>query len=259
MPSPKQSEYDYQTSAATVAGGTVYVGSADNKLYAIDEKSGQEKWHFETKGIVRSIPAVAGGRVFIGSYDHNVYAVDAATGTLRWKFDAKQAVVSSPLVLGDTVYLGGRSSNLFAFDTATGRIKWKYFYWSSWVESSARVRDGKIYIGSSDAQQLFAIDAVTGKRAWNINLDGSVWSSPAVTNEHVFIGVVGVVPYFIPHHGGFFAIERATGKVIWRFPMSEIPGSMDSGVASSPAVDNGNGLVMFGGLDGTFYAFKTAG
>src|SRR6185295_8927293 len=196
----------------------------------------------------RSIPAVAGGQVFIGSYDHNVYAVDAATGALRWQYDAKREVVSSPLVIDGTVYLGGRCSDLFAFDAATGRIKWKFFYWSSWVESSARFREGKLYIGSSDAQQLFAIEAATGKRAWNINLDGSVWSSPAVTDQHVFVGVVGVVPYFIPHHGGFFAVDRATGKLIWRFPMNEIPGSMDSGVASSPAVDKG--LVFFGGLDG---------
>ncbi|HXD30775.1 MAG TPA: PQQ-binding-like beta-propeller repeat protein [Pyrinomonadaceae bacterium] len=259
LPNPKTEGYDHQTSAATVSNGTVYIGSADGKLYAIDDKSGREKWHFETKGIVRSIPAVANGQVFIGSYDHNVYAVDAEKGSLRWQFDTKQAVVSTPLVVDGAVYLGGRCSNLFAFDAATGRIKWKFFYWTSWVESSARFREGKLYIGSSDAQQLFAIDAATGKRSWNVNLDGSVWSSPAVTDEHVFIGVVGAVPYFIPHHGGFFAVDRANGKVAWRFPMSEIPGSMDSGVASSPAMDNANGLVLFGGLDGVFYAFKTAG
>ncbi|MCM3903735.1 MAG: PQQ-binding-like beta-propeller repeat protein [Pyrinomonadaceae bacterium] len=150
--------------------------------------------------------------------------------------------------------MGSRSSDLFAFDAATGKVKWKFFYWSSWVESSARVRDGNLYIGSSDYQQLFAIDARTGKRVWSVNLDGSVWSTPAVDARSVYVGVVGVVSYFIEHHGGFFAVDRATGKIAWRFPMSVIPGAVDYGVASSPAVDNG--LVFFGGLDGTFYAFK---
>lgn len=257
LPGPKSEAYDYQASAATVQNGTVYIGSADKKLYAVDAESGREKWHFETRGIVRSTPAIEGGLVFIGSYDNNVYAVDASTGALRWKFDTLQPVVSSPLVTNGTVYIGSRSSDLFALDAATGKIKWKYFYWSSWVESSARLHKGILYIGSSDYQQMFAIDAATGKRIWNTGTDGSSWSSPAVTDKMVYIGVVGVNPYFIDHHGGFLAVDRATGNIIWRFPMSAINGSVDYGVASSPAVDDG--MVFFGGLDGTFYAFRAEG
>jgi outer membrane protein assembly factor BamB len=257
LPNPKSDAYDYQASAVTVASGIAYIGSADKKLYAVEAETGREKWHFDTQGIVRSTPAVADGLVFIGSYDHNVYAVDGASGALRWKFDTLEPVVSSPLVANGTVYIGSRSSDLFAFDAATGKVKWKYFYWSSWVESSARLRERILYVGSSDYQQMFAIDADTGKPVWNTYTDGSAWSSPAVTDRHVYIGVVGVVPYFIEHKGGFMAVDRATGTVVWRFPMTVIPGATDYGVASSPAVDRG--LVFFGGLDGTFYAFRTEG
>jgi outer membrane protein assembly factor BamB len=122
------------------------------------------------------------------------------------------------------------------------------------VESSARIRDGILYVGSSDYQQLFAINAASGKPVWNFDTDGSAWSTPAVTDQRVYIGAVGVLNYYlIKHHGGFFAVDRATGKVVWRYPMSVVPGSPTYGVASSPAVDHG--LVFFGGLDGTFYAF----
>ena len=254
FPSATSTTYDYLTSAATVWNNTVFIGSADKKLYALDAVTGREKWHFDTQGIVRSTPAVAAGQVFIGSYDHNVYAIDASTGLLRWHHDTLREVVSSPLVVAGIVYIGSRSSDIFALDAATGKVNWKYFYWSSWVESSARIRDGILYIGSSDYQQLFAIDATTGKRIWNVNIDGSVWSTPAVTDNNIFVGVVGVVNYFIEHHGGFFAVDRATGKIAWRFPMNIIPGAADYGVASSPAVDHG--MVFFGGLDGKFYAFK---
>jgi outer membrane protein assembly factor BamB len=164
-------------------------------------------------------------------------------------------VVSSPLVVGNTVYIGSRSSDLFAFDAATGKVKWKFFYWSSWVESSAHARDGVLYVGSSDFQQLFAIDAATGKKLWNFDTDGSAWPVPAVTDKRVYMGTVGVLDYFIPHHGGFFAVDRATGKEVWRYPFGVVAGKDTYGVASSPAV--GNGLVFFGGLDGTFYAFRT--
>jgi outer membrane protein assembly factor BamB len=257
LPSLQSFTYDYFASAATVERGTVYIGSADKKLYAIEAENGREKWHFDTQGMVRSTPAVAGGRVFIGSFDHYVYSIDAETGALRWKFDTLQPVVSSPLVAGGTVYIGSRSSDLFAFDAATGKVKWKYFYWSSWVESSARIHKGILYVGSSDHQQLFAIDALTGKRLWNTGTDGSAWSTPAVTDKLVYTGVVGVPGYFIEHRGGFLAVDRDTGKIAWRFPMSIIKGETTYGVASSPAVDRG--LVFFGGLDGTFYAFRTDG
>jgi outer membrane protein assembly factor BamB len=61
----------------------------------------------------------------------------------------------------------------------------------------------------------------------------------------------------LTHYGAFFAVDRATGKLLWRYPMSELRNYPTYGVASSPAVDHG--FVYFGGLDGTFYAFRQGG
>ena len=253
LPGSDTGTYDYMTSGATVMKGTVFVGSADKRLYAVDAEAGQEMWHFDTLDIVRSTPAVADGVVFFGSRDHNVYAVEAKTGALKWKYDTLREVVSSPLVVDGTVYIGSRCADLFALEAATGKVKWKYFYWSSWVESSARMWEGTVYVGSSDAQQLFAIEAASGRRMWNFDTGGSNWSTPALTDKLVYIGAVGVLNYIVDHHGGFFAVDRATGKVLWRYPMAPISGSTTYGVASSPTV--AHGLVFFGGLNGTFYAF----
>jgi outer membrane protein assembly factor BamB len=63
-----------------VAGGVVYFGSLGNHLYAVDTKSGQEKWRFRTEGGVFSSPLIADGVAYVGSWDWNVYAVDTATG-----------------------------------------------------------------------------------------------------------------------------------------------------------------------------------
>jgi eukaryotic-like serine/threonine-protein kinase len=257
VPRDVAGRYDTFSSAATVAGGTVFIGSADKRLYAVDARTGREKWHFDTQDIVRSRPAVADGRVFIGSFDHHVYAVDARDGSLQWKFDTGRHVVSSPAVWDGAVFIGSRCSDLFALDATTGKVNWKFFYWSSWVESSANIRDGIVYIGASDSQELFAIAPATGKQIWNFDTDGDSWSTPAVTEKRVYIGAVGTPGYFIPNHGGFFAVDRATGKEVWRFPMAVIPGREKDlyGAASSPAADHG--MVFFGGLDGTFYAFRT--
>jgi outer membrane protein assembly factor BamB len=257
LPGSGSDAYDSSTSGALADGGMVYVGSADRRLYAVDAGTGREKWRVETEGIVRSTPAIADGVLFFGSRDHRVYAVDAATGAVRWRYDTRKEVVSSPLVYRGRVFVGSRSSNLFALDAATGDLRWKFFYWSSWVESSARERDGVLYVGSSDSQKLHAIDAATGRGIWSFNTDGSDWSTPAVTDRAVFIGSVGVAKYLIDHHGGFFAVDRATGRPLWHYPMPPPPDSPTWGVASSPEVADGQ--VFFGGLDGTFYAFRTDG
>jgi outer membrane protein assembly factor BamB len=54
-------EADDWISSSPVIGpdATVYVGSWDNNLYAIDPLTGVEIWHFETGNLIFSSPAVA--------------------------------------------------------------------------------------------------------------------------------------------------------------------------------------------------------
>ncbi len=57
------------------ANGTVYVGSNDNKVYALDGKTGIKKWEFETGGDVRCPGIGAEGVVYVGSDDGTIYAL----------------------------------------------------------------------------------------------------------------------------------------------------------------------------------------
>ena len=56
--------------------GTVYIGSYDYKLYAINGKSGVKLWEFFTEGDVDSSPAIGSdGTVYVGSHDNKLYAI----------------------------------------------------------------------------------------------------------------------------------------------------------------------------------------
>jgi serine/threonine-protein kinase len=59
-----------------VAGGTVYVGSDDDKVYALDAATGHLRWAYAT-GNYAIGSAVAGGTVYVVSFDHKVYALAA--------------------------------------------------------------------------------------------------------------------------------------------------------------------------------------
>ena len=64
------------SSPAIGSDGTVYVGSMDNKLYAINGKTGAKLWDFETGGWVTSFPAIGSdGTVYVGSLDNKLYAI----------------------------------------------------------------------------------------------------------------------------------------------------------------------------------------
>jgi outer membrane protein assembly factor BamB len=78
---------------------------------------------------VDSSPAVANGMVFVGSDDNRTYALNATTGVLVWKYKTGGAVFSSPAVAGSptsslvnlssgVVYVGSDDDHVYAFQTS---------------------------------------------------------------------------------------------------------------------------------------------
>jgi len=130
-------------------GATVYVGSNDGNVYAIDAGDGTERWRFETDGKVSSSPAVLDGTVYVGSNDGNVYAIATADGTERWRFETDGAVLSAPTVVDGTVYVGSDDETVYAIATDDGSETWTHSTDGA-VWSSPAVVDGTVYVGSND-------------------------------------------------------------------------------------------------------------
>jgi outer membrane protein assembly factor BamB len=251
----QNSRYDYRASAVTLLDGRLYLGTHDGHILALDSAQGSRLWDFAAGDTVPTTPLLASGRTYFGSFDGKVYALDATSGALIWKRDTGAPVTSSPAFYEGRVIIGSRSYDLLALDGASGKPVWTKYYWFSWVESSATILGGLAYIGSSDAAKVFAFDARTGREVWEIDAGGSAWGQPAVTEARVFIGTVGALNYLAPHHATILALDRKTGRPVWRHPL--VPpteaGVDVYGFAGSPAL--GEGLVFFPSLDGHVYAF----
>jgi outer membrane protein assembly factor BamB len=249
-----KSRYDSFGSDAVVAEGRLFVGTHDGRVLALDRARGERIWSFATGGSVLAAPAVDSGRVYVGSYDGAVYALDAATGALVWKRDTKGAIVSTPAVAGEHLVVGNRAYDVLGLEARTGHVAWTQYVWFSWIESSATVRDGVAYVGSSDAAAAFALEARTGERLWTTDVWGWAWGQPAVTSERVFVGTAGLRGYLADQHrGGVMSLDRETGRPVWRYA-SPRPEEGPWGFPGSPAV--GAGLVFAAGLDGRVYAFR---
>jgi outer membrane protein assembly factor BamB len=241
---------DVFTSSPVVIDGTVFFGAGDGRVYAVDARTGKEKWRATTGGRVRSSPAVDASRVYVGSADGRVYAFDRATGAEEWKFDTegvklesgkfgydRRTVQASPAVSNGTVFIGARDGWLWAIDAATGAERWRFDHKISWVNTSPAVLDGMVYAGSSDAQFVHAVDATSGKEIWRTTT-GTTWSSPAVAGDVVYTG---------DGSGRLNAFDRKTGKALWSF--------RTGATAHSSPTPSGD-LVLIGSADGGVYAVR---
>jgi eukaryotic-like serine/threonine-protein kinase len=141
---------DHVSSSAAVSDGTVYVGSNDHYVYALNTEDGRLKWKYKTEYTIMSSPAVSDGIIYIGSSDNYVYALNAEDGRLKWKYKTGYVVQSSPAVSDGTVYIGSGDKFLYALDTGTGALKWKYETGDKIQSSSPAVSNGAVYIGSWD-------------------------------------------------------------------------------------------------------------
>src|SRR4030095_7204976 len=233
--SDPKSRFDRYASDVLATEDRLYVGTNDGHLLALDPKSGERVWDFASGDSVLAAPSVGKGILHFGSYDGKVYALQASTGKLLWKTDTKAPVVSTPALAGSRVIVGSRRYDLFGRDRRTGAADWKRYVWFSWIESSASVRDGVAYVGSSDAAALFAFDAQNGRSLWKTDVHGWAWGQPAVSADRVYIGTVGTGGATPPHRGLALAADRASGRPVWQFPVpAAAKGSY--GFAGSPAL-----------------------
>ncbi len=248
-----KSRYDRFGSDVTVAEGRLYLGTHDGRVVAVDPTRGEKAWEFATGDSVLAAPAVDAGRLFFGSFDGHVYALEAATGKLVWKRDTRAPVVSTPAVAADRLVVGNRGYDLLGLDARTGEPAWTRYIWFSWVESSAVLRDGVAYVGSSDAAAVYAFDARTGEPRWKTDVFGWAWGQPAVTESRVYVGTASQKDYLAGHKGIVVALDRSTGRPVWRY-VAEPAARGAYGFPGSPAV--GEGRVFVTGLDGKVYAFE---
>ncbi len=207
-PNPYFVPTGYVISSSPTVGvdGTIYFGSADDNLYAINS-DGTEKWKFTTGGYIKSSPAIgAGGTIYVGSLDGNLYAINSS-GTRKWSFPiggtgGAHEVESSPAIGADgTIYFGGDDNYIYAlsdFGQGTVAQKWK-FASNSYVNSSPAIGpDGTIYIGSTGpaAGHLYALNPDDGTQQWNktgIFSLGGIQSSPVIGSDGtIYVGSNGL-------------------------------------------------------------------
>lgn len=225
-------------SSPQVVDGTVYFGSNDNSIYAVDAGTGEEQWNFKTNYLVYSSPTTVNGIVYVSSRDDYLYALDSESGDLVWKSSLEGDSGVSPTVADGKVYSGSYGDFIGAFDAESGEEVWRY---EAETCSSPTVHDGTMYIGAWEHDPfvgvVYALDGETGDLVWRAEMGKQApdQSSPTIKD-----GILYIAAYTGYTHA--FNIEN--GEEIWRAP------TRGPGYTSPTAVDD---AVFIQGKEGYLY------
>ncbi len=115
-------------SSPSAGGGSVYVGSADRRIRALDAADGAERWGTLALSVFSPATslALAEGSVFAADIGGGLYRLDTTDGQRRWSYQFNEVVFrSSPVVSGSTVLLGLGDGRLVAVDASSGHLVWE--------------------------------------------------------------------------------------------------------------------------------------
>lgn len=115
IPQWKANVGDPVTTAPTMGEGKVFVGTGRGNIAALDAKSGNILWQFNTQGgEVMARPVVGEGLVFAGGGQGVLSILNAGTGKLLSTFTTGAGIAGTPAFEGGVLYLGSGNGSLYA-------------------------------------------------------------------------------------------------------------------------------------------------
>ncbi len=243
---------DVANRGVAVWNGSVYVGTFDGRLIALDAATGKPAWSVSTVDspgadpqsyTITGAPRVVKGKVIIGNaggeYKARGYitAYDAATGKKIWRFytvpgePGKPDGAASDDVLeskargtwsGDFWKLGGGGTTWdgMAYDPKLDLLYFGTDNGEPWNQA-ARGGGDNLFTAS-----IIAVRPDTGQYVWHFqNTPGESWDYSAVQQmtlaDLTIDGKVRQVIMQAPKNGYFYVLDRATGEFISAQPFTQ--------------------------------------
>ena len=227
--------YGQQNRGVAVGQGRVFMGTSDNHMVALDQKTGEEVWRVNVEDVrqcgcnMTGAPLVVKDLVIAGvtggDSAHRGYltAFEAKTGRLRWRF----YTIPGPgengheTWRGDSWKYGGASTWMTgSYDPELNLIYWGVGNAAADLDASRR-RGDNLYTSS-----VVALEADTGKLRWYYQeVPQDVWDYDA-TYEQVLVDlpVAGKMRKLLVHPtktGYTWVLDRTSGEFVRAWPFAE--------------------------------------
>jgi len=257
---PEEGKLEAVIGGLVEGSGKLYFGSVDGVVYALDVNTRDTVWRFPTGGKIWSTPAIDDDTLYVGSFDKRLYALNADDGSKHWEpFATEGAIVAAPVVYNNTIYFGSLDRYVYALEAATGALKWRFpaekWFWTKVVAVDnliyAPCLDGRVYVlnaetgakvtefdlGSpvssspvlveslvivaTEEGRVYSLDTTSQKQRLLANIaelagEALLIRSPLFASE----GVVFVHAQTEKHGSLLYALNAVTGIDLWRYPAS---------------------------------------
>jgi uncharacterized repeat protein (TIGR01451 family) len=184
-----------------VVGDTVYLGSTDGKLYALNSSTGNKVWYARTGGPICAAAAVSGGYVYVGSDDGYLHCYHTSNGTEYFNYSAGSPVRSPILIDGSTVLFGTDNGDVIALGTS-GNFLWTNATYAP-VRRAPAAEAGQLFVPSGRNLTVFSI--LNGFLQWGQTFTANV-SHVAAASGNVLLAT---------QDGGLYCRNGATGAEVW--------------------------------------------
>ncbi|MBO0731363.1 MAG: PQQ-binding-like beta-propeller repeat protein [Acidimicrobiaceae bacterium] len=251
---PLQATTLVYNSPPTALNGMVYVDidGAPGALDAIDAATGTIVWTQGISGGRDSSPAVSNGVVYISQCANVAAAFDAVTGTPLWvdgSITACGGGGTTPAQASGTLYTRqAATNNGTTYDVASGNQTGTF---SAGVLPAFDGSSHGFFLRDPQQGVLEARDLGTGNVIWTFSGDGQLDSNPVVANGVVYVASVA---------GGVFALDAATGALLWTGQVASLVYPACDYCAGDPegAIAVGQGVLVVPS-QGNLTVFKGAG
>ncbi len=164
-------------------GDKVYFGSSANDMvYCLNSKTGEEEWSFFTGGPVRLAPTWFNGNIYVGSDDGVAYCLNAETGELVWKINTAEG----------KRYLPGNERMISITPIRTGIL----------------ISDSIAYFASgmfpTEGVDLYAVNALTGDIIWKTPIPVSPQGYMLASKDNLYIPTGRTQPAIFSRKDGSF-------------------------------------------------------
>lgn len=201
---------------ANSAGDPVFAGKKGDVM-CLDNKDGSVKWQKKLDCshdlYHRADPY---GNIVSGNHEE-LFFVDSDTGAVKWKKTGTGLlnIPPSKTKSGNVVW-GYENNKIKALDAKNGDEIWEYDVpmESGWNPRTTHLNDGNLYICDTK-KVLHSVNAETGEKNWDFQMNSRIDGSPAVTKEGVLY--VGQNSFETTNHRDLLVINTDNGEPLKDF------------------------------------------
>lgn len=222
------------------------------KLFALETKTGNLVWEFESENYILQTPERRGDVVYLGGnfYDPReidegghvrIYALDSKTASVKWTYEAEDGFPKRLYATDRTLNFVGYQDFMNGIDIASGDLRWRKDT-GNWTPSFLGDKQ-TVYVSSANTS-VMAYNADSGDLLWQYDIpEGSfnyVLGAPVIVSDTL---------YFLTQHGDIFALNAVDGTYQWHISTGV--------VAARTGLTIRDNWLYFGDADGSVYAHTT--